>query len=356
MRGIGLIAGRPDDKFALAPGQTGDARFTLFWAGQQLFGNTFNLDLTVREIIPAGNGQSTLGPEYPLQIVGLVDGARAGAPVAQAGEAAPCSLLGPGVREAGRPALRRLHPGRRRRAGRRPLRRPSVTIGPPTAAGGAHCPAGAISCYDAGPFSVTVLQTIPVQGGKNQLVRFSIRVKNQTAQPLVLAYKAGTNAAVDEQGNAFSWGRPGTHDASVQGIGMVEGARIDPQFQIAPGTTRDAQLSVSRYDATRPPGKSFTLDTVLVELRSAPGGQWQKVREYAVHLPGSGSAAAPAVGQNPTTNDHVQKAGDLLKGLLGGSRPAVEGDHPEQEEEAERDQHVPPGMELGVRDAVRRGA
>ncbi len=80
VRGIGFIAARPDDKFQLAPGQTGDARFTLVWNGQQLFGNTFDLDLTVREIIPAGNGQSTLGPEYPLQISGLVDGARAAAP------------------------------------------------------------------------------------------------------------------------------------------------------------------------------------------------------------------------------------------------------------------------------------
>ena len=143
-------------------------------------------------------------------------------------------------------------------------------------------------------------------------------MKNQTAQPLVLAYKAGTNAAVDEQGNAFSWGRPGTHDGSVLGIGMIEGARIDPQFQIAPGATRDAQIVAQPLRRDEAGREELHPRHGAGRAELVPGGQWQKVREYAVHLPGAGSAVVPAVGQNPTTNDHVQKAGDLLKGLLGG--------------------------------------
>src|SRR5215470_6560733 len=88
IRGIGLITSRADDKFVIAPGQTGDARFTLVWGGQGLFGSTFDLDLTVREIAQMGQGQTSLGAEYPLQIVGLVDGARSAGPgVAQAGGA-----------------------------------------------------------------------------------------------------------------------------------------------------------------------------------------------------------------------------------------------------------------------------
>ena len=309
VRGIGLISARPDDKFAIAPGQTGDARFTLVWAGQALFGSTFDLDLTVREIIPAGNGQTTLGPEFPLQIVGLTDGARAGASVGQAsagsgaaagpapGDQAPLTASPPA---AGAPATA-------------PVAQPAMPTAP---AAGAHCPAGAAGCYDAGAFSVTVTQTsAAVSGGKNQLVRFAVRVKNFGAQPLVLAYKAGTSHAVDEQGNAYGWGQPGTRDGSVQGIGTLEGNRIDPQFQVAPGGTRDAILSVTRFNAGAVTARSFTLDTVLVELRALPGGQWQRAREVAVHLPGSG--AAPAVGQNPAT-DGVQKAGELLKGLFGG--------------------------------------
>jgi len=165
---------------------------------------------------------------------------------------------------------------------------------------------------------VTVTQTAAAAGGANQLLRFGLRVKNQTAQPLVLAYKSGSNAAVDEQGNRYGWGRAGTRDGSAQGIGTLDGARIDPQFQVAPNATRDLQMVVARLDGgTRPAGKSYTLDTVLVELRGG-GQQWQKAREYPVHLPAAGGGSIPAVGQTPTTSDHVQKAGDLLRGLLGG--------------------------------------
>ena len=90
IRGIGLITQRADDKFVIAPGETGDARFTLVWGGQGIYGSTFDLDLTVREITPVGNGQTTLGSEYPLQIVGLVDGARSAGPgVAQVSGTAP---------------------------------------------------------------------------------------------------------------------------------------------------------------------------------------------------------------------------------------------------------------------------
>jgi len=313
-RGIGNIAhaNAIDDKFVLAPGQTGDARFTLVWGGSQLFGSTWDLDLTVREIVPAGNGQKTLGSEYPLQIVGLVDGARAGGASAPTASAAPAA--------AGQPSSQDSQP----MAGNAPQAPSNAPAGggmaspfgaPATAgAAAAHCAAGT-SCSDAGSFSVTLGQTATAVSGKNQLVRLNVRVKNNTNQPLALGYKTGTSSAVDEQGNTFTWGRPGTNDASAQGIGIVDGARIDPRFQVAAGGTRDAQFVLTRFDAgTTPPGKSFSLNAVLVELR-ASGAQWQKVREVSVRLPAAGGIA-PAVGQSPA-NDSVQKASDLLKGLLG---------------------------------------
>ena len=312
IRGIGLITQRADDKFVIAPGETGDARFTLVWGGQGIYGSTFDLDLTVREITPVGNGQTTLGSEYPLQIVGLVDGARSAGPgVAQASGAAPVVASAPATGAApastSQPA-----PG-----GAPPAQTATTSpIGFPLASGAAHC-APATSCQDAGSFSVTMTQTATAASGKNQLVRASLRVKNQTNQPLALAYKAGTNTAVDEQGNSYTWGPPGTHDGSAQGIGTLEGARIDPQFQLAPGATRDMQMVLTRVGASsNPPGKTFTLNTVLVELKGA-GQQWQKVRENAVHLAAPGGVTNPAVGQTPA-NDQVQKASDLIRGLLGG--------------------------------------
>lgn len=318
VRGIGFILpARPDDKFQLAPGQTGDARFTLVWNGQQLFGNTFDLDLTVREIIPAGNGQSTLGPEYPLQISGLVDGARAAAPAVATAPGTPPSGPAPQMpADSPSPASTGGTPPAQ---GGLPASFPAPTsASTPVASAGAHCAPGS-SCQDVGPFSATVVGTATAVSGKNQLVRLTVRLKNQTAQPLALAYKAGTGGAVDEQGTAFTWGRPGTHDASAQGIGTVEAGRIDPQLQLAPGATRDVQFVLVRFDAgPKPPGRIYRLNTVLVELRALPGGQqWQVAREYALHLPAPGGGPTPAVGQAPA-NDGVQKAGALLKGLLGG--------------------------------------
>ena len=110
--------------------------------------------------------------------------------------------------------------------------------------------------------------------------------------------------------------------------GAEQPARINPQFQVAPNGTRDAQMVLTRFDTgSKPAGKSFTLDTVLVELKGS-GQQWQKVREHSIHLPAAGAGVMPAVGQNPPgvtpaaaqnpANDQVQKASDLLRGLLGG--------------------------------------
>ena len=311
IRGIGFISQQPDAKFMIAPGETGDARFTLVWGGQGLFGTTFDLDLTVREIVQVGNGQTTLGPEYPLQIVGLVDGARSAGPgVAQASGTAPAAGSAPAIGAA--PASTASQPA----PGGAPPAQTASPFGLPAPAGGAHCAAGSV-CYDAGSFSVTLGQTATAVSGKNQLVRLALRVKNQTNQPLVLGYKAGTSTAVDEKGNRYTWGQPGAHDASAQGIGTLEGTRIDPQFQVAPGGTRDMQMVLTRFNAgSTPVGKTFTLDTVLVELKGA-GQQWQKGRENAVHLANPGAVASPAVGQTPA-NDQVQKASDLIRGLLGG--------------------------------------
>jgi hypothetical protein len=323
-RGIGYINGRSnvDDKFQIAPGGTADARFLLIWGGGQLFGNTFDLDLTVREINPAGNGQNTLGAEYPLQIVGLVDGAHAAAPGAQAqasapagGPAAPDTTSGAGTVAGAGTAPAAPAPS----APSSPFGLPATIAGAP-AGGGAHCAAGT-SCYDAGSFSATVTQSAGAVSGKNLIARFSVRVKNQTAQPLVLAYKSGSNSAVDEQGNRYTWGNAGTPDASALGIGILQGTQINPQFQVAAGGTRDAQFVLTAFNAgSRPAGKSFTLNTVLVELRAMPNGQWQRVREYPVRLPATGAGAVPVAGQNPQTpaNDSVKQASDLLKGFLGG--------------------------------------
>lgn len=82
LRGIGIVNGNSfDPKFAISPGGYGDASFELVWApGQQVYGFTFDLNLTVDEINSFQGNQHTLGGEYPLHFQGLANGTRGAAP------------------------------------------------------------------------------------------------------------------------------------------------------------------------------------------------------------------------------------------------------------------------------------
>jgi hypothetical protein len=120
----------------------------------------------------------------------------------------------------------------------------------------------------------------------------SIRFTNLTDKPLTLAYVAGSSVMVDNLGNHYSWGRPGTHDASVQGIGLLEGRRADTQFQLDPGESRKAVFGVIRYNSGRQQiGTSYNYDVTIAELEKLPNNQVRPVKQYSLgfpHLPGTG--------------------------------------------------------------------
>jgi hypothetical protein len=83
LRGIGQAYGGNnfDAKFNLRPGGFGDAQFELVWApGQQVYGLTFELNLTVDEINTVEGNQHTMGGEFPLHYRGLSNGVTGGAP------------------------------------------------------------------------------------------------------------------------------------------------------------------------------------------------------------------------------------------------------------------------------------
>ena len=76
-RGIGQVSGPNnfDPKFNLPPGGFGDAQFELAWnPGQQVYGLTFELSLTVDEINTVEGNQHTLAGEFPLHYRGLANG------------------------------------------------------------------------------------------------------------------------------------------------------------------------------------------------------------------------------------------------------------------------------------------
>lgn len=78
-RGIGLVYGNTfDPKFTLSAGGYSDAQFELMWApGQQIYGFTFELDVTVDEITTVEGNQHQLGGEFPLHYKGLINGTSA---------------------------------------------------------------------------------------------------------------------------------------------------------------------------------------------------------------------------------------------------------------------------------------
>jgi len=80
VRGIGLVNGNSfDPKFTVPPGGVGDAQFELAWyPGQEIYGFTFMLDLTVDEINSYQGNQHSLGGEFPLHFEGLTNGVSSG--------------------------------------------------------------------------------------------------------------------------------------------------------------------------------------------------------------------------------------------------------------------------------------
>jgi hypothetical protein len=93
LRGMGLVSGQSGDpKFVLHPGGSGDARFELL--GQsQIYGLTYELNLTVNEITLIEGNQHTVGAEFPIQFHALANGVRGTAPGIPAGGFAGVSSL-----------------------------------------------------------------------------------------------------------------------------------------------------------------------------------------------------------------------------------------------------------------------
>jgi hypothetical protein len=253
VRGIGSVTGTAfDAKFTLEPKEASDARFELTWknAGSTAAGTRFDLDLAVREIVAASGDQLKLGAEHALHYTAIDEptitaGSKSGAAPAAAATAATAANSA----AAATPA----------------------TPADPCAA--------AEYCYNAGGFIAQVQQVTPTQytpTGKHHSITMNIRFTNTSSAPIILGYRSSSSALVDNYGNRYFWGRSGTHDASVQGIGYVTGRSADPQFTLNPGQSRMASFGVTRYNVNTPIGSTFKYDVVINELEIL--GAQQQVR------------------------------------------------------------------------------
>ncbi len=267
VRGIGVLgAGAVDTKFTLDPGESSDARFEFVWEpGRAIVGTKFDMDLTLREIDAIAGGQVRLGRERVLHFAG---------PGGDAG-AAPGS-------------------------------QPEATSTVPVAQVADPC-AGLSRCASGGNFiaQVTSVAAIGTPKDRHHSLRLTVRFRNVSSAPIRLGYKATTSAAIDNLGNRYVFGRPGTHDTSAAGIGIISGRGADPSFALNPGESRDAQFSVIRFNSLgQQLGTAWVYDVVVTGLVILPSQQVRMDRDYSLHFAdlGAGSIAgmpgsAPAVGE-----------------------------------------------------------
>lgn len=269
VRAIGEISGTNfDTKFTLPPGEGGDARFELTWdAGKTKAGAAYELDLAIREITPTTADQFRLGQEHALHFASLGEQAAKGPPAAAPAASAPAQPADP-------------------------------------------C-AGSPRCFNAGAFIAEVIQVTPTavaKGVRHHVVNLNIRFRNVSDQPVILAYRSASSAGVDNFGNAFTWGRPGTHDTSVKGIGMVSGRSADTQFVLSPGQSRNATFGLVRFNAVPPIGEGWNYDVVIEEIEIQPGQVVRSVRQNSLSFaglrPGTfnalGAASLPGAVDVPT--------------------------------------------------------
>lgn len=300
VRGIGLITrNNLDPKFMLQPGEASDARFEMiFRQSREILGVMYEIDLTVREIVPIQGNQFQLGREHVIRFSGLQEGQARSAPAVTSAPAA----ASPAPAVATPPATAA----------------PATSAAPAPALPAEADPcAGRERCFSSGPFIAEVVQMTGSQAapGQHHVVRINLRIRNVSSQPLVLAYKAKTSLATDNYGNPYYWGRAGTYDTSAQGIGTDIGRSVDSSFALRPGESRNATFQIVRYSPPRnsPIGTGFTWDLALSELEVLPNGQQvRNVREHSLSfrdLTARGAAAA-APG---SVNESVKKLGDLFK-------------------------------------------
>lgn len=291
IRGIGVINGnRVDTKFSLQPGESADTRFELGWrpSANKIYGTSYTLEMTVREVDPINASQLRLGEEYALRFPGLTgDG--------QGLANGPATTAATGVAVATGTAVA-----------------PSVAVAPVAQVVSNAC-ANVARCYDAGNFSAVVTSMIGSMSGSTHVVDATVRFTNNTNQPLILAYTYTSGAMIDNLGNRYRWGRPGAPDKSFSGIGTVTRSKADPQFALRPGESRDAKFILYRYNAGKNAiGSSFNYDVSIEQLEILASRQVRSVRQYAVHFDN-----LPLGGTTPNVTDALDK----LKSLFGHKKP-----------------------------------
>lgn len=289
VRGIGWIGnGQADPKFMLRPGETGDARFEMAWrwSGREIFGLKFDMEFTVREMLPTPSGQLRLGPEHPISFRGLANAAASAPAVLASSTSAPAA------------------------ASIAPAQPPAPLDQAPAANAPDAC-AGIPRCFHAGPFLAEVQQiSSSVAGGRHHVLRFTVRFRNLSSQQLILATTYNSLVAVDNEGHRYGM----TPQEAVSGMGISASNRADPQFVLNPGQSRTAAFQVYRRNSGPPTGVSYTFDASVEQLEILPSQQIRSVRQYSLNFPNLAVSGMSGAAPPESLGDTGRKLVDLMRG------------------------------------------
>ena len=160
-------------------------------------------------------------------------------------------------------------------------------------------------------------------GARHQSVAINVRFRNVSDKPVILAYRSASSAALDNFGNGYTWGRPGTHDTSVKGIGIVTGRSVDTQFALTPGQSRNATFNIIRFNAAPPIGNAWNYDVVIDEVEILPGQVVRSARQNSLNFANltagtfsGSSAAASAVDAVTGTGAQTSDAADVANKVI----------------------------------------
>lgn len=178
-----------------------------------------------------------------------------------------------------------------------------------TTSAGADACSGIANCYAAGPFTVQLTSMVVSKITNERRVRVALRLRNLTAQPLILCFTSASGVANDERQNRYSIRE---NDGMVKGIGLCRGQTANTGFVVAPGGSRDASLEFHTgiYDGTVL-GDVFSISFALGQLNILPGDQIQNVGQYVASFEGvtesggrstTSGVVAPRVPASGTTN------------------------------------------------------
>lgn len=289
VRGIGLInASTFDPRFVLQPGESGDVRFEFLWQpGRQIFGTVFGMDLSLREIEPLPGNQFRLAREHLVHFDGLTDRAKSTG-LAAPGEGAPPAQDG---------------------------RASGAT--PPASSNCGDDP----RCTDAGAFTASVQQVTTSTVSTWHLVRFTLRLRNASNAPLILAYVASSGSMTDELGNRYVL----DHRVAgrVAGIGVTDRVQADPQFVLRPGEARTITVEYGRRAGHTQIGMSYSPDLVLQQLEVLPSRQIRPTRDFSVSFRelGAGTYAGAAGGTLNRLEQTQQATRQISEGLRQLMKP-----------------------------------